>query len=149
MNNAPVASATLPWWRHGIVFAFVGGLCVLGVRGLLIDDSRFTWGMFSKQLRCEIVYILVDEAGEETAYSPRHLQGVLMQNALAPGAPRMARYGVHPLEVMVRGYLRFLARQDLPEGTTAVRARLVYTVNTETEEHTLTLTEPVPGGAAS
>ena len=114
-----------------VVFvAFVAGWGVVGVRGLINDDSRWAWGMFPYSLGVEVKEVrFVD------------VEGHTLQLWKLPARPRVPRsirpgikgetygYGKGALDDLIRRELSAAAR-DAPRGATAVEA----TVRTQRSE---------------
>ncbi|MDP2342085.1 MAG: hypothetical protein Q8O67_14100 [Deltaproteobacteria bacterium] len=105
-----------------VFVAFVGAWAFVGVRGLVLDDSRWAWGMFPYVLAVEVKEVrFVDAAGKTVRVWDRKQK---------PRVPRPFRTGLKDEtwgygkgsydDVMAR--LLALAAKDAPRRATAVEA---------------------------
>jgi hypothetical protein len=115
-----------PRWQRralGAVFLlFLGGWLVVGVRGLVRDDSRWAWGMFPYVLAVEVKEIrFVDDGGAALT---------VWQRTKKPRLPRIFRpgrtgenwgYGKGAYDELLGRVLEVAAR-DAPDSAVAVEA---------------------------
>ena len=123
--------------KQVFVVAFLLITVGFGVRSALIRDSRFGWGMFSRNMAYEIHYAWVYPDENREAYVPgNELQGVARER-LGPRRPprsgyrnlRNTRYGLGTMRAWIDSYLRYLSSEHLPSGAVAVEATLRYHIN--------------------
>ena len=120
-----------PGWRPrtqntaAVVFvAFVAAWAVVGVRGLVIDDSRWAWGMFPYLLDVEIkeVRFVVDDAAGTRTRLWKHRGRPRLPRPVRPGLTGESYgYGKGGYDDVVRHMLA-VAAKDAPRGATAVEA---------------------------
>ena len=84
---APPAAGPQPavgpvrWYYHIPIVLLLGGLGALGIRSLVLDDARYGWGTFCKQICYEVDYewiVELDTFGEDdgkTYYGTRRVTG--------------------------------------------------------------------------
>ncbi len=146
---------------HLVVLLFVGALFGFGVRSLVTADSRFGWGMFSRNLAYMIEYAWVYEDGSRTRHVPGdELQGKATQLAPRRGQSvfhhgdrrsRNTRYGLGTVRSWIRSYLAYLYQDEerRPAEAVAIEARLHYAINQRRRDRAQPLVEVIGWGDSS
>ena len=149
------------WSHHLVVLLFVVALLACGIRALVTADSRFGWGMFSRNMAYMIEYSWVHEDGSRT----RHVPGDELQGKARSLAPRRGqsvfrhsdwrsrntRYGIGTVRRWIRSYLSYLYRAEghRPPGAVAIEARLHYAINKRRRDHAEPRSEVIRWGDSS
>ncbi len=146
---------------HLVVMLFVVALLGGGIRSLITADSRFGWGMFSRNMAYMIEYSWVHADGSRTKHVPGdELQGKGSELAARGGQTvfrhsdprsRNTRYGLGTMRCWIRSYLSYLYRDEArrPAGAVAIEARLHYAINLRRSDRTAPQLEVIRWGDTS
>lgn len=124
-----------------VVFAFVW--VVVGVRGLVKDDSRFAWGMFPYTLETTIedVRFLDKDGALVRTWRPPRKPG--LPKFLRPGEPHTYGYAAGGFLDLVEHHLLPRAARDAPKKAATVSAKVTL-VRSERPPVTTVISIPVP-----
>jgi len=123
-----------------VIVGFVGLLGALGVRTLILEDSRFGFGMFPNQCDYEVEYDWVLADGRIMSYQTgTELRGKMKY--LVDSRPHSTRRGVGTVRAWVREYVKYVYDRSDPQPGTRFRAWLTYSIN-QRESETQTLYYP-------
>ncbi len=133
----PPVKAT--WWRQLIVITCLGLMIVPSIRGYLIEDSRFAWGMFAENVENLVEFYWVKEDGTRVRYIPPDNELVSKARQLVPAEGRQkptrhTRYGLGTIRKNIRGYQKYLMSDTKKiyrekHGFIAIEAKFYYGVN--------------------
>jgi hypothetical protein len=114
---APVAA-----WRHLLVVGWVLGLVVLGTRGLITEDSRYGFGMFSHKVIYTIQYAWVLADGERVKQTPsKELRGKA-KGFLRSDKWHSSYYATGSMKAQVKGYAQYMVTHHPWDGAVAFEA---------------------------
>lgn len=138
--------------RQLVVLSFILLLTGLGVRSLVLQDSRFGWGMFTHHTRFEIQYHWILEDGTRERYRTKNPPDPKLKlkgraTYLRDGKSRTTRQGIGALRSWLAAYMKDVYASG-PDDVVALETRLVYTIN-RGEEKTEILRYPPNAGGAS
>ncbi|MCA9418688.1 MAG: hypothetical protein KC917_20605 [Candidatus Omnitrophica bacterium] len=116
-------------FRNFLVIGYLSALLFLGVRGYLLEDTRFAWGMFRNQINYTVSYSWETESGERIQYKSG--------DELKRGEPRMVssrrshrtRYGIGAVRDWTYSYLKYLWEEHRPEDAVSIEAVIEYRIN--------------------
>src|SRR5688572_7378294 len=108
--------------RHVVVIAWLVFIGFVGVRGLLVDDARFGWGMFPEVLTAKIEYRWALADGSFAAHhTGKELRG--QTKKLKDGKKKRHWYGRGALLGDVEAYAAWAVREaKRPDGARAFEA---------------------------
>jgi hypothetical protein len=105
---------TQPRWYWNVpILLLVGILVSLGIRGLIKDDARYSWGTFCKQVIYEVDYrwVMRDPDGTEWTIKHEH-EGELRGEAKThlEGLPKQlnTRYSLGAVKSWIAAYTRYM-----------------------------------------
>ncbi len=129
-------------WPAVVVVAFVVAWAVVGVRGLVNDDSRFAWGMFPYALETSIEDVrFLDEHGVLIrTWKPPHKPS--LQRFFRSGGPQHYGYAAGAYLDLVEQHLLPRAAQDAPAGAATVSTTITL-VRSERAPVTHTISIPI------
>lgn len=116
---------------NAIVIGFLLLLFGLGIRGLARDESRFSWGMFSRNNEYLVLAYWVMPNGQLAPYKPGdELGGKSLQ--VSPRtrgrSTRVTRYSPGTVCSWCEEYAQYLWEHRRPAGATAVLVELTYAI---------------------
>ncbi|MEQ9319201.1 MAG: hypothetical protein RIF41_08575 [Polyangiaceae bacterium] len=126
----------------GLALSFIGAQLALGVRGCVVGDNRYGWGMFGDDVHYRVRYAYVRADGSRTAFRP-DLRGKAKNFV---GGPKRTRYGVGSLRTAIPVLLRHEYERRPSPDVVACEATLDYQVNHIGEREREVLSYP-PRGA--
>ncbi len=141
------------WYWNIPIVLLVGILGSLGVRGLVLDDARYSWGTFCKQITYRIEYRWIrrrtDGKLEATPHSNYdELRGDAKKHLAGNSKYLNTRYSLGAVESWMAAYVRYMYENrdaysgQPPEGEPAAKDEIVgftaeawYRVNTSRTFH--------------
>ncbi len=125
---APPETLSVPRWRQVVAVVafcvFVAGWAVVGVRGLVNDDSRWAWGMFPYVLEVKVEEVrFVDDKGRSRPW--KHKGTTRVPRAVRPGNDdEQYGYGKGAYDDLIARLL-VVAAKDARKNDVAVEAVVV------------------------
>jgi hypothetical protein len=141
--GSPLPSPSAPRRWTVLILAWLCFYVFLGVRTLALDDARYGWGMFSKQIDYWIDFYWITESGESIPMKVRSDFKGEARNFIDGGRHVRTRYGSGMIRHAVTSYLDYrLDRADRPAGSAGAGARIEYSVNHSEEFQTTEIVLP-------
>ena len=137
----PQPNVSPPWHLQAIVVLFLAALAGLGLRTIVLDDARFGWGMFSKQLDHRTKYYWVLDDGTRVA-TPLGRELAYPASKINDRWRHISRYSLGAVRTWVDGYLRYQFEHHRPADAQAIEAEVRYQVNRTGPVRTLALRYP-------
>lgn len=111
--------------RNLLPILWLALLAGLGMRGVVLDDARYAWGMFPYVLRFEVQYRWRLDDGRTLPFRPgkeiRRAKKVFL-----PGREHDSMYGLGAIRAELRGYGRQVVNDEarVPPGARALEIEL-------------------------
>lgn len=129
--------------KHLVPLLWLALLVGLGVRGVVVDDARYAWGMFPYVLRFEVAYRWRLDDGSTRRFVPgREIRRA--RKVFAPGREHDAMYGLGAIRAELWAYGRQIVADDarVPRGARALEIELRSRKH-DTEERQVEILEVV------
>ena len=123
---------TMRIFLNAVIILFVLAVVTLGIRSLLVNDSRYGWGMFASQTDYMVSYIIHYKDRTDTYHTGAELRG-LARIKLSPGRRSLTRYGIGTLRSWLGNYTCYIYKNNKTEGVLFAEARVIYTINGKDE----------------
>ncbi|MCG8587184.1 MAG: hypothetical protein MI757_20960 [Pirellulales bacterium] len=112
MNEAPPQSGPRWYWSLPIIL-LIGILVPLGIRGFVKDDSRYSWGTFSKQIIYHVEYHWVMRDPDGSLWTTRHwhddeLRGEAAQHLESLPRRLNTRYSLGAVKSWMNAYTKYM-----------------------------------------
>lgn len=108
---------------------FLVFLAGMGIRSIVLQDSRFGWGMFMHQVNYNVTYTWVYEDGFLHPHVPGSELRGRTWHKLSPGTWHSTWYATGAMRAWISGYVKYMFHNHAPPGAIALRADVVYRHN--------------------
>lgn len=123
------------WYWNVPIVLLIGTLVSLGVRGRILDDARYSWGTFCKQVTYEVDYRWVMRDPDGSVWTTKHWHdGELLGEALVhlEGTPQRlnTRYSLGAVKSWLSAYTHYMYENrekfiPSPPDATTPRSKVV------------------------